>query len=237
MLFRSQTAINALTPTTGQKVYNTTTNQLQYYNGTKWMPCSQKSTVAIDCSSNPNYPAALVGEQYIVSVAGKIGGASGLSVYVGDIVYCISNNAGGTQGSVGSSWAINGSRDADDSPVYYASTTIETADVLTLNATPVPIISAAGSGKAIIPTLILVTMDFNSAAYTTHTSMRLQISDNADLEIFDLSKSNNWRQVTPFEIGHDLIENEAVYVTVDTGNPSAGNSDVKVKIWYKIVTL
>ena len=44
-------------------------------------------------------------------------------------------------------------------------------------------------------------------------------------------------QVTPFTIGHDVIENEAVYVTVDTGNPSAGNSDVKVKVWYKIVTL
>ena len=40
----------------------------------------------LDCSTNPNYPAASAGHLYIVSVAGKIGGASGIVVDVGDML-------------------------------------------------------------------------------------------------------------------------------------------------------
>ncbi len=59
-----------------------------------------------DCSANPNYPAASAGDAYVVSVAGKIGGASGISVDVGDVYAASADNAGGTQGSVGASWFI-----------------------------------------------------------------------------------------------------------------------------------
>lgn len=61
---------------------------------------------AMDCSANPNYPAASKGDQYFVSVAGKIGGASGTTVEIGDIFFAILDNAGGTQASVGSSWLV-----------------------------------------------------------------------------------------------------------------------------------
>lgn len=57
-----------------------------------------------DCSANPNYPSAVKGDAYIVSVAGKIGGASGTSVDVGDWYVAEANNAGGTEASVGTSW-------------------------------------------------------------------------------------------------------------------------------------
>lgn len=57
-----------------------------------------------DCSANPNYPAALKGDAYRVTVAGKIGGASGIDVEVGDVFIASADNAGGTQAAVGSSW-------------------------------------------------------------------------------------------------------------------------------------
>lgn len=60
----------------------------------------------IDCSANPNYPAANKGDTYYVSVAGKIGGASGVNVAVGDAIIAKADNAGGTQAAVGSSWFI-----------------------------------------------------------------------------------------------------------------------------------
>jgi hypothetical protein len=59
---------------------------------------------ATDCSANPNYPAAAKGDAYIVSVAGKVGGASGTSVDVGDWYVATAANAGGTEASVGTSW-------------------------------------------------------------------------------------------------------------------------------------
>lgn len=57
-----------------------------------------------DCSSNPNYPAASKGDSYVVTVAGKIGGASGTSVDVGDVYAASADNAGGTEAGVGTSW-------------------------------------------------------------------------------------------------------------------------------------
>jgi hypothetical protein len=61
---------------------------------------------ATDASTNPNYPVAIVGDAYHISVAGKIGGASGEVVEAGDVVLCITDSAGGTQAAVGAEWII-----------------------------------------------------------------------------------------------------------------------------------
>lgn len=61
----------------------------------------------IDCSANPNYPAADAGHFYKISVAGKIGGASGAVVQAGDTMYCtVDGSAAGTQAAVGANWVI-----------------------------------------------------------------------------------------------------------------------------------
>lgn len=61
----------------------------------------------VDCSTNPNYPAADRGHTYKVSVAGKIGGASGINVEIGDTLICTTDGtASGTQAAVGASWTI-----------------------------------------------------------------------------------------------------------------------------------
>lgn len=62
---------------------------------------------AIDCSSNPNYPAANAGDLYRVSVAGKIGGASGPNVQAGDTLLCfVDSTSSGDHATVGTSWNI-----------------------------------------------------------------------------------------------------------------------------------
>jgi len=60
----------------------------------------------LDCSGNPNYPAGTLGDYYYVSVAGKVGGASGPGVEFGDKIQCIVDSAGGDHATVGSSWMI-----------------------------------------------------------------------------------------------------------------------------------
>lgn len=61
----------------------------------------------IDCSANPNYPAADRGWTYRVSVAGKIGGASGPSVEAGDLLLCLTDGmSSGNHATVGAQWAI-----------------------------------------------------------------------------------------------------------------------------------
>jgi hypothetical protein len=59
----------------------------------------------IDCSSNPNYPAANCGWVYEISVAGKIGGVSGKVVEVKDIILCNQDNTPtGDESLVGAYW-------------------------------------------------------------------------------------------------------------------------------------
>jgi len=59
----------------------------------------------LDCSTNPNYPAGNAGDFYKVSVSGKIGGASGLSVTAGDDLICLVDSAAaGTHAAVGANW-------------------------------------------------------------------------------------------------------------------------------------
>lgn len=61
----------------------------------------------IDCSTNPNYPAADAGHLWVVSVAGLIGGASGVAVEVGDWLLCnTDSSAAGDQATVGANWDI-----------------------------------------------------------------------------------------------------------------------------------
>lgn len=61
----------------------------------------------IDCSVNPNYPAADAGWTYRVSVAGKIGGSSGINVEIGDLLLCtVDGTASGTQATVGANWTV-----------------------------------------------------------------------------------------------------------------------------------
>jgi hypothetical protein len=61
----------------------------------------------IDCSANPNYPAADAGDTYKVSVAGKIGGGSGPNVEIGDLLLCTADaTSSGNHATVGTSWTI-----------------------------------------------------------------------------------------------------------------------------------
>lgn len=62
----------------------------------------------VDCSANPNYPAGDAGWLYVVTVAGKIGGASGVNVEANDRLLClVDGTVSGTQAAVGASWSIS----------------------------------------------------------------------------------------------------------------------------------
>lgn len=62
---------------------------------------------AIDCSANPDYPAADAGHFYRISAAGKIGGASGVTVEAGDSLICNTDaTVSGNQATVGAFWNI-----------------------------------------------------------------------------------------------------------------------------------
>lgn len=86
---------------------------VRWYTGAVWKnvgvdvtdPMTYKG--ALNCSTNPNYPAADAGDTYRVSVAGKIGGASGPNVEAGDMMVCTTDSTPtGDHATVGAYWDI-----------------------------------------------------------------------------------------------------------------------------------
>lgn len=60
----------------------------------------------IDCSTNPNFPAASNSDLYFVTHAGKIGGPAGQDVSVGDTMIAIADTPAGSQAAVGANWIV-----------------------------------------------------------------------------------------------------------------------------------
>lgn len=65
-----------------------------------------KTPLPLDCSLNPNYPAATKGTSYKVSVAGKIGGVAGVVVEIGDLLIASVASAAGDHATVGANWGL-----------------------------------------------------------------------------------------------------------------------------------
>lgn len=223
---------DALTPVESQIIYNTTSNRLEYYSASMWLPCSQKETIAVDCSANPNYPEALCGDQYIVTVAGKIGGGSGADVHVGDLVTCTVANAGGTQASVGSSWKITYSN-GGTATLKSITVNIPTAEVLTLNTIPVDVSSSivvAGKGLKVVSAICKI--QFNSVAYATNTNLVLGCSTTYPQASCSINASiSTWLNMDLLS-GAIIVPNDILSISVETGNPTAGNSDISIVIYY-----
>lgn len=98
----SQKIVNVLDPTTAQDA--ATKN---YVDNRFGVVDAIVFKGVIDASANPNYVAANAGDLYRISVAGKVGGASGVNVEAGDTILCITDgSAAGTQAAVGANWNV-----------------------------------------------------------------------------------------------------------------------------------
>jgi len=125
------------------------------------------------------------------------------------------------------------------SDVKSASLTIASADVLTLNTTPLTIVPAV-SGKAIEVISASVKIDFNSAAYATNTNIALTTSGatteqyGAAILNATVSTHKKLQEVTSTTATTtQMIVNADLQVTVKTGDPTAGDSDIEVFVLYR----
>jgi len=130
--------------------------------------------------------------------------------------------------------------------VYCTSLVIPTASVLTLFATPLELVEAPGAGYAIEVLSAVYSITFNSIAYATNTKL-LIYTDTSTLEALECPNAllSTASQIIPFGFAASgfgtattvLIDNKSLKVKVETGNPTAGNSDIKIYVHYRIITL
>lgn len=124
--------------------------------------------------------------------------------------------------------------------------TITTAQLLALFTTPIQLIGAPGSGKAIVPAFAIAFLDFNTTAYDG-------IASNEDLVLRFTDASGNIAgtiEATGFlEAAADAhrvaqfaslavpTANAALMLHMTTGNIATGNSPLKIKVFYRVVDL
>lgn len=132
--------------------------------------------------------------------------------------------------------------------IYYAELSIPTAQVLTLNTTPLEIVAAPGTGYAIEVISASVKGTFNSVAYATNTGLQLFL-DTADIAQLQLTGANTFLNFTVTKHSKfvdvtthgaaitQIIENKSLKIKVATGDPTSGNSGIKVYVFYRIITL
>ena len=123
-----------------------------------------------------------------------------------------------------------------------ASVTIPTAQVLTLNTTPVAFGITVPVGY--IPVVIgevLLSSTFNSVAYATNTNIAIQSVGGSQLIVKGISRlAFSASVMTTLDIqgtpsGIRYVSGADLEVYVQTGDPTAGDSDITVTLTYILI--
>lgn len=124
---------------------------------------------------------------------------------------------------------------------------IPSSSVLTLNSIPLLVVPSPGAGKAIEVIKFTAKMDFNSSAYTNGLGNAIMelIVDTAPASQALLSSSflnsaeSIFRGVAPVTGNGttNMVENRPLLVSIQSGNPADGDSDVTIYVSYKILEI
>lgn len=122
-----------------------------------------------------------------------------------------------------------------------AEVTITTAQILTGNTVPVDVIAAPGANKIIVPVAAFIFYDYNSIAYATNVDFQLQING---LVIFTAANMLDQtadrfllQTLQSAGVTGTTYANQALKFKVSTGDPTAGNSPLKITVIYTIIDL
>lgn len=124
------------------------------------------------------------------------------------------------------------------------SITIASAEVLQLNSTPLTIVAAQGVGTVIQVISASVKIDFNTTPYATNIQLQIISSGSVKAQhsqnVLDASVSTVRflaEQAATVATDTQLLENADLQVTVRTGDPTAGDSDITVTVLYRIISV
>jgi len=152
-----------------------------------------------------------------------------------DLLYAVRDNGYGV-------WSDLAIRKQDLVPdIDSVSITIESADVLTLYDTPVTILPAE-TGYLLAPIFLTINFSGGATPYATNTVLRFYSDSATSTEYFTSVSIAQTPGVTivgqAAPLGYyQTDENGAFVCSVLTGNPTAGDSDLNITLYYQRIPI
>lgn len=121
---------------------------------------------------------------------------------------------------------------------------LSSAQILALNSTPVAMVAAPGANKALVPIYVCGSLAFGTTQYATNVTLAVGNPTVGSLVSFSNSFLPASSSVLTFKVASNLnalalvnIVNQPLNVFVQTGDPTAGDSTLRVFVTYQLVSL
>ena len=127
--------------------------------------------------------------------------------------------------------------------VFEDEITLTTAEILAIFTTPKELVAAPGANKVLQFMGGAAFLDFNSIAYTTYGIVTVKYTDGSGTAVSEpvaadklvQSADDVIAEVCQLSADAELTQNAALVLACDTGNPLAGDSPIRFKIFYRIL--
>lgn len=120
-------------------------------------------------------------------------------------------------------------------------TVIATADVLTLNATPVVVVPAAPAGYVNVPCGGVVEFSGGTTNYAANTTLMLVTTTvpGSALRIASIADRTlpNTFVVPATLLVSPAFDGDSISAQVETGDPTTGDSDLTITVWYYLMPI
>lgn len=118
---------------------------------------------------------------------------------------------------------------------------ITSSQILNGNTSPIVLVTAPGSNKYLAPLEWSLILDYNTIAYATNTSSNLRWGNGTTFSsgvainntVYTIANRTQLTNIT----SNTAIINQPIEWFVLTGNPTAGNSNIFIRLWYLEVTI
>jgi hypothetical protein len=133
------------------------------------------------------------------------------------------------------------------SAIFSFDVTIPSSEVLTLGTIPVTLVAAQGANKIIVPVSIVGQLIYNTTPYATEDE--IDIYNGGTRHVWSLPSSNGFLFGTVSKVVNGLpllvtgatdtqyVANQPLTIFMVGGNPTAGDSNIRIIGTYRVITL
>lgn len=121
--------------------------------------------------------------------------------------------------------------------LQYRKVTLSSANILSLNSSPVTIIPAPGAGKAIVVQASMAEIDYGTTTYIAAGVLGLYQTSLLQYVYPAIVNSTATDMVQAIIATPTIAENTAVRAQITVANPTLGDSTIDIHVWYYVVSL